>query len=133
MQDEQPSCGTGLAAHAALPEKFGALLSAMAGLLENHTRSLPPKDATAALEREAYDRLIKDQRAVATSLEALAAAMRSYRGLPIAPHDESTLTDQQSLHAFDSFIRAEEGVLALLQKSLDEHHAMRNAVATARR
>jgi hypothetical protein len=46
------------------------------------------------LEREAYDRLIKNQQAVATSLQALAAAMRSYRGLPIAPHDESTLTDQ---------------------------------------
>jgi hypothetical protein len=42
MQDEQPSCGKGLATHAALPEKLAALLSAMAGLLENHTRSLPP-------------------------------------------------------------------------------------------
>jgi hypothetical protein len=126
MQDEQPSCGRGLAAHAALPEKLAALLSAMAGLLENHTRSLPPEDADALAEREAYDRLVEDQRAVATSLEALAAAMRSYRGLPIAPHDESTLADQRSLHVFDSFIRAEEGVLALLRKSLDEHCAMRN-------
>jgi hypothetical protein len=128
MQDEQPSCGRGLAAHAALPEKLAALLSAMAGLLENHTRSLPPEDANAMLEREAYDRLIKDQQAVATSLQALAAAMRSYRGLPIAPHDERTLADRRSLHVFDSFIRAEEAALAFLQRSLDEHHAMRNAM-----
>lgn len=81
-----------------------------------------------ARQREAYDRLIKDQQAVATRLEALAAAMRRYRGLPIAPHDERTLTDQRSLHAFDSFIRAEEGVLALLQKTVDQHRAVRNGM-----
>jgi hypothetical protein len=84
------------------------------------------------LEREAYDRLIKNQQAVATSLQALAAAMRSYRGLPIAPRDESTLTDQRSLHVFDSFIRAEEGVVALLQMSVDER-APRHAEQHARR
>ena len=44
MQAEQATCGKGLAAHAALPEKLGALL----------------------LEREAYDRLSKDQHEVAT-------------------------------------------------------------------
>jgi hypothetical protein len=126
MQDEQPTCGKGLAAHAALPEKLGALLAAMAELLENHTRSLPLEDANALLEREAYDRLSKDQHVVAASLKALAAAMRSYHGLPIASHDESTLTDQRSLHVFDSFIRAEEGVLVLLQRSVDEHRVMRS-------
>jgi hypothetical protein len=125
MQEEQPTCGKGLAAHAALPEKLGALLSAMAELLENHTRSLPLEDANALSEREAYDRLIKDQRVISTSLKALSDAMRSYRGLPIAPHDEGTLTDQRSLQVFDSFICAEEGVLALLQRSVDEHRAMR--------
>lgn len=126
MHDERPTCGKGLAAHAALPEKLGALLSAMAELLDNHTRSLSIEDANAMLEREAYARLIKDQQVVATNLKALAAAMRSYRGLPIAPHDERTLTDQRSLHVFDALIRAEEGVLALLQRSVDEHRVMRS-------
>jgi uncharacterized protein YndB with AHSA1/START domain len=125
MQAEQATCGKGLAAHAALPEQLGALLSAMGQLLENHTRSLPIENANAMLEREAYDRLIKDQHVVATSLKELAAVMRSYRGLPIAPHDASVLADQRSLHVFDSFIQAEEDVLALLQRSVDEHHAMR--------
>ena len=128
MQHGQATCGNGLAAHAALPEELGALLAAMAELLENHTRSLPLDDVNAMSERKAYDRLIKDQHVVATSLQALADAMRSYRGLPTAPHNESLLTDQRSLHVFDSFIRAEEGVLALVQRSVGEHHAMRTGM-----
>jgi hypothetical protein len=64
MQDEQQTCGKGLAAHAALPEKIGGLIQSMAELLQNHTRSLDLDDANARLERDAYDRLIKDERSI---------------------------------------------------------------------
>jgi hypothetical protein len=128
MQDEQQTCGKGLAAHAALPKKIGVLMQAMAELLQNHTRSLGLNDADARLERDAYDRLIKDQRSIASSLKALAAAMRSYRDLPVCAHDESTLADQKSLDIFASFIRAEESVSALLQESAAEHRAMLGAM-----
>ena len=128
MQDEQQTCGKGLAAHAVLPEEIGALMAAMAALLENHTRSLDPDDANARLERDAYERLVEDQRAIAASLEALAAAMRSYRELAVASHDESTLADQQSIDVFASYIRAEEGVLARLQETAAEHRAMLGAM-----
>ena len=129
MPDEEQSCGKGLAAHAPMPEKIGALLEAMADLLHNHTRSLDLDDASARAEREAYDGLVREQRAIAESLKALGAAMRSYRDLPMAAHDESKLADQRSLDSFASFIRAEEGVLALLQESAAEHRAMLDAVA----
>ena len=128
MQDEQQTCGKGLAAHAVLPEEIGALMEAMAGLLQNHTRSLDPDDANARLERDAYDRLVEEQRAIAASLDALAAAMRSYRDLPVAAHDESVLADHDSLDVFAAFVRAEESVLARLQETAAEHRAMLGAM-----
>jgi hypothetical protein len=124
MQDEQQTCGKGLAANAVLPEEIGALLQAMAELLQNHTRSLNLSDANAVLERDAYDLLIKAQRDIASRLDALAAAMRSYRDLPIGKHDERVLADQTSLDVFGSFIREEESLLALLQENVAEHRAM---------
>ena len=128
MQDEQPTCGKGLAAHAVLPDRIGALMEAMAELLQNHTRSLDLDDANARLERDAYDRLVGEQRAIVASLEALAAAMRSYKDLPVGRHDESTLADRQSVDAFAAFVRAEESVLALLQDTVAEHNAMLGAL-----
>jgi hypothetical protein len=124
MQDEQPTCGKGLAAHAVLPERIGALMEAMAELLQNHTRSLDLEDANARLERDAYDRLVREQRAIAAGLEALAAAMRSYHDLPVGKHDENVLADRQSIDVFASYIRSEESVLALLQDAAAEHRAM---------
>ena len=125
MPDEQPAtCGEGLALNAVVPEKAAALISAMAELLQNHTRSLDPGDANARLERDAYDHLVRDQRAIASRLSALAAAMRSYRDLPAAPHDVSMLADQKSIDVFRAFIGAEEEMLVLLQENASKHRAM---------
>jgi hypothetical protein len=130
MEEEQPTCGKGLAAHAAVPERIAAFVAAMAGLLQNHTRSLRLDDANATLERDAYDRLVREQRVIASNLEALGAAMRSYRDLPMAAHDESVLADRGSIEVFTSFIRAEESLVALLQGSAAEHRAMLASITT---
>jgi hypothetical protein len=124
MTDEQATCGKGLAAHAAVPETLGALLSATADVLANHVRSLDPTDADARLERRAYQRLTEDHRAAAATLDALAAAMRSYRDLPMAPHDETVLADQTSRAVFAAFLKAEEHALDLLRRMATEHAAM---------
>ena len=124
QDDEQQTCGKGLAANAVLPEEMGALMRAMAELLHNHTRSLDLADAGAVSERDAYDVLVKAQREIASKLEALAATMRSYRDLPLGKHDEGILTDRRSVDVFASFIRAEETVLSLLQGSVAQHRAM---------
>jgi hypothetical protein len=124
MQEEQPTCGKGLSAHAVLPETIGALVGAMAGVLNNHVRSLDLQDENAKLERDAYDSLAREQRLIASKLEALAAAMRSYRNLPMAAHDESALADQTSRDVFASFVRAEERLVALLEESANEHRVM---------
>ncbi len=72
MADDQPTCGKGLAANAILPERLAALMNAMATMLENHTRALDPSETNGRLERDAYERLAGDQRALASGLEAFA-------------------------------------------------------------
>jgi len=124
MHEDEPTCGKGLCAHAPLPEKIGALIGAMAEVLQNHTRSLDLVDENARLERDAYGRLVHEQRLIASNLDALAAEMRSYRDLPIAAHDESALADRESREVFASFVRIEESLLAMLQESAAEHRAM---------
>ena len=127
MTDASPegwTCGKGLAANAVLPAKLGALMAAMAELLDNHTSALVANDVNSGLERAAYERLVKDQRAIAASLVGLAAAMESYGGLPTAPHDESVLADQRSREVFAVFIDAEEAAAALLQEQIKEYRAM---------
>jgi hypothetical protein len=129
MQDEQPAtCGEGLAASAVIPEKLGAFIGAMAGLLRNHMRALDRGDADARRELEAYEDLVEQQLAIASSLSTLAAAMRGYRDLPPAPHDEHLLADQKSVDVFTVFISAEEELLGQLQKGVDSHRAMSNAM-----
>ena len=124
MADDEATCGKGLAANAVLPEKLAALMGAMADLLENHVRSLDSSDPNGRLERDAYQRLVEDQRALASALGALASAMASYRDLPMAPHEVTVLMDQKSKDVFVSFIHAEEEAAALLRRRIDEHRAM---------
>jgi hypothetical protein len=131
MADEQPStCGEGLALNAVVPEKIAALLGAMAELLQNHTRSLDVGNADARREHDVYRHLVHDQRAITSSLSALAAAMRDCRDLPVAPHDESVLADQRSIDVFRAFVDAEEAVLVQLQENVRSHRAMLSAMGS---
>ena len=50
--------------------------------------------------------------------------MKSYRDLPIAPHDESVLGDKRSRDVFAAFIEAEDNALTLLQEQTREYRAM---------
>ncbi len=124
MEDDQPTCGKGLAANAILPEKLGTLMRALADLLDNHTRSLDRGDPNARLEIEAYAHLVQEQRAIAAYLQGLTETMRGYRDLPMGAHDENVLGDQRSLDVLAAFIRAEEELLALLQEHIKEHRSM---------
>jgi hypothetical protein len=124
MTDDQATCGKGLAANAVLPRRLAALMAAMAAMLENHVLALDPDETNGRLERDAYERLVGEQRAIASGLEALARAMEGYRDLPMAKHDMALLTGPASRDMFSSFIQAEEGVLTLLQDRVKEHRAM---------
>jgi hypothetical protein len=124
MVDDQSTCGKGLAANAALPQKLSALFAAQANLLQNHVRALDAKEEAGRLERDAYERLVKDQRALALNLAALATAMRSYRDLPMAKHDMAPLTDQGSRETLSAFVDAERELARYLEEQVQEFQTM---------
>jgi len=83
-------------------ERIAALLHAMADIFENHIRALNPNEANAKREIDAYERLMRDYRAAAAPVSALADAMRGYRDLPLAEHAIAVLMDSQSVDAMDA-------------------------------
>jgi hypothetical protein len=126
-QGEQQSCGQGLAANAVILERVAKLLEATANALENHTRSLEPKAANSNQELKAYERLVREHRASAAQLSALAESMKSYRGLPVVEHDMSVLTDARSIDVLDSLVRAQQDVRVPLRERVAEHSEMLKA------
>jgi hypothetical protein len=119
--DDQPTCGKGLAANAVLPEQLGKLLSAQAEVLERHTKALDLSDPNAQMELDAYTRVARTQRGIATELASLAQQMASYRDLPVARHDMHVMADPNGqAAAFQLFIARERELLELLQRKLRE-------------
>ncbi len=123
MSEEATTCGQGLAEHAALPAKLGELTSAMADVLENHMRSLQVREA----EHDAYGTLVRDYRALAESLQQVAARMTGYRDLPMAAHDEAVLADAQGTESFARYVRSERELVALLQSWVERDEQMLSA------
>ena len=83
---DRPTCGEGLAANAVLPAKLAELMAAQAEVLERHTRALDSTDAAARKEFDAYAKLERAHRDVASELANLAEEMASYRELPMGRH-----------------------------------------------
>lgn len=123
-EDEQRTCGKGVAENAALPERMGALLGAVADVLQNHERSLDGRDANGAAELAAYQRLVEAHRGAASALAGLAATMRGFRDLPPADHDMAKLMDAASVEVMGALVRAQEDVLALLQERAAQYGEM---------
>ena len=116
---EQPTCGKGLAEHSVFPAKFGDFLAAMAQNLEVHLIALDPADPTTQPERNAYLKLARDSRRTADELRALAAEMASYRDLPMGRHDSAALSSPPVVDAFKKFVKIEQELVALLERSIE--------------
>lgn len=127
--DDQPTCGKGLAEHAALPAALGTLIASLAENLELHQGTLDLADPSSRKELEAYVELVKEHREIAARLAAVAARMASYRDLPMGRHDERALADRKLLHAFATFVEREEELLSLL---LSAHERDTEMLAAAR-
>ena len=123
-QDDEPTCGKGIAAGAALPERLAAIMRTMADMLESHIRALDPEESNGKAEIDAYDRLVSEHRSIGDRLDALAALMRSYRGLPVAAHDMDIIMDQRSYDAFAALVVQEQELSALMQERVKEHGEM---------
>ncbi|HEV3484558.1 MAG TPA: hypothetical protein VG106_04060 [Vicinamibacterales bacterium] len=119
MTDE-PTCGKGLAAHAALPAALSRTAAAMAGVLEDHLRSVERDGA----EHAAYTALTEEWRAVGGALKTLAGRMRGYRDLPIEPHDEAVLMTREAVDRFAAYVESERALLELLQSWVERDESM---------
>jgi len=99
--DQQPTCGQGLARHAALPLRFADVLGAVAENLELHLTALDPNDRGSRPEFDAYVVLATQHRELESRLRALALQMEGYRDLPMAAHDMSVMTSPKMVHALE--------------------------------
>ena len=122
--DEQQTCGKGLAEHSALPATLGRLIAAMAEILDLHQRALDLTDENGRTEYKAYVPLALECRMAANQLQTTAEHMAGYRDLPMARHDERQMAAPENLEAFATFVRFEQELFALLQRSLERDQQM---------
>jgi hypothetical protein len=121
---QQTTCGQGLAEHSAFPARIADLLAAMAENLELHLGTLDPADRATQPERDAYTRLASQTQKIAGQLGALAAEMAAYRDLPMGHHDRAALSSSPVVAAFAKFLKVEEELCALLEKSVERGRQM---------
>lgn len=121
---EQPTCGQGLAAHAALHTQLADLLAAVGKNLELHLTSLDPSDEVSQPEVDAYTSLVKQHRDLAARLRATADEMASYHDLPMANHDMEILSGPDASEAFRELVTRQEKLLQFLQQRNEEYRAM---------
>jgi hypothetical protein len=76
---ESQTCGKGLAENSEWPATLGALIGALADVLEAHVTALDLTDVKARAERDTYLRLVAAKRKIAGDLQALASEMASAR------------------------------------------------------
>ena len=122
--ENQRTCGQGLAEHSVLPAKLGELAAAVAEVLEIHRTALDLTDENSRREHDAYRKLATEHRQIAARLEALARQMAGYRDLPMGRHDPTAMSSPQAVAAFESYVKVEQALLALLQKRMEQDRSM---------
>jgi hypothetical protein len=120
---DQPTCGQGLAEHAAVPLALAKLIDALAENLERHMPALDLADDAARQEHDAYASLAAQHRQIAAQLREVGEEMAGYRDLPMGRHDEAQLASPELLDAFVRFVDVERDILALLEDGLKRDEA----------
>jgi len=129
MDEEEATCGRGLAQSEAVPAGLAAVATGLAQNLEIHTRALDAGDAAAVRERDVYERIARSLRSAAADLEAAAAEMAAAVDLPMAAHDLDAITTPDVLDAFARYVAAGDD----LRRLLDARHEDDEAILTAMR
>ena len=94
-------------------------------------KALDVTDENAKREFDAYRELASAHRRIAGELADTASRMTGYRTLPMGRHDMAVMMSAPPRHAFASFVKQEEALLALLQQMLAEDTAMLEAMTAA--
>jgi hypothetical protein len=122
--DDEPTCGRGIAANAALPAMLSDLMTALADTLDAHRPALDLKETAGRQEDEAYATLVAEQREIAGRLESLAKRMEGYRDLPMASHDMSVMAQPERMAPYARFVDLERELVGMLQRSVADGEAM---------
>ena len=117
---EEPTCGQGLAEHALTPELIAALMNAVADNLVSHLPMLVAGDGDTQHERRIYEPLSRRHREAAAMLQAFAAEMAAPQDMRMGRHDLEAMSHEDVTKALDALIRAEEQLVARLQRQLVE-------------
>jgi len=123
-QDEEPTCGRGLADSAAVPSALAAVAAGIAQNLEVHTRTLDPSDPGAAQERHVYERVVRSLRGAVLHLHAAADEMAGAVELPMGAHDMAAMTTPDVLDAFEGLVVAEDDLRRLLEERREDNEQM---------
>ena len=123
--DEQPTCGKGLAASAALPAKLGELLAARGDVLERHMKALDLTDPSSRAERDVYESLTRAHRDLARGLTDLAREMAASRDLPMGRHDPAVMADTKGqMEAFRRFVATERELVDMVTEDVKRHQEL---------
>jgi hypothetical protein len=124
--DEQDdwTCGKGLAASAVLPERVAKAMAAMAEVLDVHMEALDLEDDASRQEHEAYRRVAHQLDQIASRLDATAQVMAAYRDLPMGRHDMEAMTRPRVRERFAAFVGRKQELLTLLQESEESDRQM---------
>jgi hypothetical protein len=117
MEQEDWTCGKGLAASSALPERLSSVMAAMGEVLEVHMEALDLEDANSQREYDAYRSLSQQMRQIASELAAVSREMVAYRDLPMGRHDMEAMTRPNVRESFESLVRRKQDLLTLLRES----------------
>jgi len=123
-QQDDWTCGKGLAASAVLPERLGAVMAAMAEVLHVHMEALDLEDDDSRQEYEAYRRVSRQLGQIASHLDASAREMAAYRDLPMGRHDMEAMRRPRVRESFEAFVGRKQELLTLLQESIESDREM---------
>lgn len=111
---EVPSCGAGLAQHAAVPRRVAVYLAELAVTLELHREMIVLDDPASKKEDDVYRELAASYRDLAAKLRDTSDRMAAQRDLPMGPHDGTKWTDKH-LKAFSRFVHEQGALVSVLR------------------
>jgi hypothetical protein len=123
-EDDEPTCGRGLADSAVVPSALAAVAAGIAQNLEVHTRALDPGDPAAAQERHVYERVVGSLRGAVLDLRAAAEEMAAAVELPMGAHDMAAMTAPDVLNTFERLVAAEVDLRRLLEERREDNEQM---------
>ena len=123
LVDDTPTCGIGLAQHTTIPAKMAVMFEGLADTLELHRRMLVPGDPNARKEDAVYRDLAARWKRIAELVAEAARQMGAQRELPMGAHDE-TAWGEAHLRAFETFVKGQSQVLALLRVAAERDEKM---------